>query len=262
MEALWDGCWLLAAWRAAQLESGLAGGSGRVLTHAALEERLYQDLTISVVIPAYNEEEGIQAVIKRLPDFVDEIVVANNNSTDRTQEVAERLGAKVVFESRQGYGAAYKAGMAAATQDVIVTMDADCTYPPEEIPGLLDHLVAEGLDFISAARFPLKDPRAMNATNKFGNWLLTVVTWLLFGQKMADSQSGMWVFKRSVLEKLRVTSDGMPFSQEIKIEAARHPNVRFAEYHIRYEPRVGEVKLRKWRDGWENLSFLFKKRFS
>lgn len=229
--------------------------------HTALEVVLYQGLTISVVIPAYNEEEGIEAVIRRLPDFVDEIVVANNNSTDRTQEVAERLGAKVVFESRQGYGAAYKAGMAAASQEIIITMDADCTYPPEEIPGLMEHLIAEKLDFISAARFPLKDPRAMNRSNKLGNWVLTVATWMLFGQKMADSQSGMWVFRRSVLGKLNVTSDGMPFSQEIKIEAGRHSEVRFAEYHIRYEPRVGEVKLRKWRDGWENLTFLFKKRF-
>jgi len=215
-----------------------------------------------MVIPAYNEEEGIQEVIKRLPDCIDEIVVANNNSTDRTQEVAESLGAKVVLETRQGYGAAYKAGMAAASKDVIITMDADCTYPPEEIPGLMGHLIAEKLDFISAARFPLKNAEAMNFSNKVGNWILTATTWLLFGQKMADSQSGMWVFKRAVLEKLNVTSDGMPFSQEIKIEAVKNRDVRFAEYHINYDPRVGEVKLRKWRDGWENLCFLFKKRFS
>lgn len=223
---------------------------------------MFQEFSISMVIPAYNEEEGIQEVIKRLPDCIDEIVVANNNSTDRTGEVAENLGAKVVLETRQGYGAAYKAGMAAASKDVIITMDADCTYPPEEIPGLMEYLIAEKLDFISAARFPLKDPEAMNFSNKVGNWVLTATTWLLFGQKMADSQSGMWVFKRAVLTKLNVTSDGMPFSQEIKIEAVKNRDVRFAEYHINYEPRVGEVKLRKWRDGWENLCFLFKKRFS
>ncbi len=223
---------------------------------------MHRDLTISVVIPAYNEEAGIQEVIRRLPDLVDEVVVANNNSTDRTAEVAESLGAKVVLETRQGYGAAYKRGLAAATKDVVVTMDADGTYPPEEIEGLMDHLIDQKLDFISAARFPLKDPRAMNASNKLGNWLLTMVTWILFGERLADSQSGMWVFRREVLQHLTVVSDGMPFSQEIKIEAIRHPQVRFAEYHINYEPRIGEVKLRKWRDGWENLTHLMRKRFS
>lgn len=221
-----------------------------------------RDLSISVVIPCFNEEEGIQEVIRRLPDCVDEIVVANNNSTDRTAEVAEALGAKVVLETRMGYGAAYKRGLAAATKDIVVTMDGDGTYPPEEIPDLIDFLVEKGLDFVSAARFPLKDPRAMNSSNKIGNWILTFVAWVLFGEKMADSQSGMWVFRRKALELLNVTSDGMPFSEEIKIEAIRHPSIGFAEYHINYQPRIGEVKLRKWRDGWENVLFLVQKRFA
>jgi hypothetical protein len=117
------------------------------------------------------------------------------------------------------------------------------------------------LDFVSAARFPLKDPRAMNLSNKVGNWILTFVAWVLFGARMADSQSGMWVFRRAVLQHLQPTSDGMPFSEEIKIEAIRHPQVRFAEHHIDYRPRIGEVKLRKWRDGWENTLFMIRKRF-
>jgi glycosyltransferase involved in cell wall biosynthesis len=223
---------------------------------------MYRDLSISVVIPCYNEEDGVQQVIRRLPDFIDEIVISNNNSTDRTEEVATALGAKVVLETTPGYGAAYKTGMAAATKDVIITMDGDCTYPPEEIPALMAFLVDGKNDFVSAARFPLKDPKAMNFSNKVGNWILTFVAWMLFGTKMADSQTGMWVFYRNVLEKITVTSDGMPFSEEIKIESIKHPQVRFAEFHINYEPRVGEVKLRKWRDGWENTLFLIRKRFS
>ncbi len=223
---------------------------------------MYRDLTLSVVMPCYNEEEGVREVIVRLPEWIDEIVVSNNNSTDRTAEVAESLGAHVVLETVQGYGAAYKTGMAAATQDVIITLDADGTYPPEEIPGLLDFLIDQRLDFVSAARFPLKDPRAMNFSNKMGNWILTVTAWILFGQKMADSQTGMWVFRRKILEQLNVTSDGMPFSQEIKIEAIRSKSIEFAEYHIDYKPRIGEVKLRKWRDGWENLCHLVSMRFS
>lgn len=222
---------------------------------------MHRGLTISVVIPCYNEEAGIRQVIERIPECVDEIIVANNASTDRTAEVAEAAGAKVVLETRRGYGAAYKTGLAAATKDVIATMDGDGTYPPEAIPEIVDFLVDNDLDFVSAARFPLRDPKAMSAMNKFGNWLLTMTAWILFGERMADSQSGMWVFKRKILPLLNPTSDGMPFSEEIKIEAIRHPGVRFAEYHIDYRPRIGEVKLRRWRDGWENIVFLIRKRF-
>ena len=94
---------------------------------------MYRDLTISVVIPCYNEEEGIQHVIRSLPPSVDEVVVVDNNSTDRTAEVSAALGARVVPEKRKGYGAAYKAGLPAATKDVTVTMDGDGTYPSEQI---------------------------------------------------------------------------------------------------------------------------------
>lgn len=217
-------------------------------------------LKISLVIPCYNEEDGVREVIGRCPSDIDEIVVVDNNCTDRTAEVARSLGAVVVSEKTPGYGAAYKAGMKAATGDLIVTLDGDGTYPPEAIPALIDTLVSKHWDFLSACRFPLADPKAMGLTNQLGNWVLTVTAMILFFKPIQDSQSGMWVFKRSLLEKLRVTSDGMPFSQEIKLEAILR-GFRFGEEHIAYGARIGEVKLQKWRDGWLNLSFLFKKRF-
>jgi glycosyltransferase involved in cell wall biosynthesis len=219
-----------------------------------------QNLKLSLVIPCYNEEDGVREVIGRCPKEVDEIVVVDNNCTDRTAEVARSLGAKVVSEKRPGYGAAYKAGLAAATGDIIVTLDGDGTYPPEAIPALVDTLVAQRWDFLSACRFPLADRRAMGLTNQLGNWVLTTTSMVLFFKPIRDSQSGMWVFRRSILDRLRVTSDGMPFSQEIKLEAILR-GFRFGEAHIHYGARIGEVKLQKWRDGWLNLSFLFKKRF-
>jgi hypothetical protein len=220
-----------------------------------------RDLKISVVIPCYNEEEGVRYVIDGLPECIDEVVVVDNNSTDRTAEVARSLGANVVFEKRKGYGAAYKAGLPAATGDVIVTLDGDGTYPSEQIPELVDYLEDQNLDFISASRFPLKNPEAMNFTNKIGNNVLTIAMLLLYGTPIKDSQSGMWIFRTRVLPKLNLTSDGMPLSEEIKIEAIRAKDVAFAEYHVNYHPRVGEVKLDKWRDGFRNLVFLVKKRF-
>ena len=222
---------------------------------------MHRDLKISVVIPCYNEEEGVRYVIDGLPECIDEVVVVDNNSTDRTAEVARSLGANVVFEKRKGYGAAYKAGLPAATGDVIVTLDGDGTYPSEQIPELVDYLEDQNLDFISASRFPLKNPEAMNFTNKIGNNVLTIAMLLLYGTPIKDSQSGMWIFHTRVLPKLNLTSDGMPLSEEIKIEAIRAKDVAFAEYHVNYHPRVGEVKLDKWRDGFRNLVFLVKKRF-
>ena len=222
---------------------------------------MHRGLKISVVIPCYNEEEGVRTVIEAMPGYVDEIVVVDNNSSDRTAEVARSLGAVVVFQPRKGYGAAYQAGLPAATGDVIATLDGDGTYPADEIALLVDALEDRGLDFISGSRFPLRNPDAMNFTNKVGNLVLTITTGLLWLKPLKDSQSGMWVFRRSVLPRLRLTSDGMPLSEEIKIEAIEKLGPRFAEIGIDYRPRVGEVKLQKWRDGWRNLSFLFAKRF-
>lgn len=222
---------------------------------------MHRDLKISVVIPCYNEEEGVQLVIRSLPECVDEVVVVDNNSTDRTAEVATSLGARVVKETTKGYGAAYKAGLPAVTGDVTITMDGDGTYPSEQIEELVDHLVDAELDFISASRFPLRNPESMNFSNKMGNMILTIGMLILYGKGIKDSQSGMWIYRSKVYPKLNVTSDGMPFSEEIKIEAIRAKDVRFGEYHVNYHQRVGEVKLEKWRDGFKNLFFLVQKRF-
>jgi glycosyltransferase involved in cell wall biosynthesis len=221
---------------------------------------MHRNLRISLVIPCYNEEGGIRQVLTRVPPAIDQVIVVDNASTDRTGEVAAALGAQVVRETRRGYGAAYQAGLKAATGDVVTTLDGDGSYPPEHIPRLLDVLLDRGWDFLSACRFPLADGRAMPWSNQVGNQVLTWATALLFRQPIRDSQSGMWVFRRALLERLKLTSDGMAFSEEIKLEALLH-GFRFGEEHVPYGMREGEVKLQKWRDGWGNLSFLVRKRF-
>jgi hypothetical protein len=143
---------------------------------------------------------------------------------------------------------------------VIITLDGDGTYPPEQIEQLVDTMVERKWDFLSASRFPLTDPRAMGVSNRIGNWVLTVGAALLFFKPIRDSQSGMWVFRRELLPRMKLTSNGMPFSEEIKLEALIR-GFRFGEAHIPYGARIGEVKLQKWRDGWENLLFLVRKRF-
>ncbi|HMA77075.1 MAG TPA: glycosyltransferase family 2 protein [Candidatus Krumholzibacteriaceae bacterium] len=221
---------------------------------------MYRGKKISVVIPCSNEEEGIALVIKSLPDFIDEVVVVDNNSTDNTSGVAKALGARIVVEKRKGYGAAYKAGLPSVTGDITVTMDGDGTYPAEQIDECIDHLLDNNLDFVSASRFPLRERASMNISNVIGNSILTLATYILFMRGIKDSQSGMWIYRSSIYNKLGVKSDGMPLSEEIKIAAIRNPELKFDEYHVNYHPRVGEAKLNKWKDGFENLIYLLKLR--
>ncbi|GAB4439009.1 MAG: hypothetical protein OHK0015_33340 [Chloroflexi bacterium OHK40] len=221
---------------------------------------MYRDLRISVVIPCFNEEHGLRHVLEAMPPYVDEVVVVDNNSTDATARVAEELGARVIFEGRKGYGNAYQAGLPAATGDIIATVDGDGTYPSQAIAPIVDHLIEQRLDFVSASRFPLRDKRAMRGRNVLGNKVLTYAFRALYLRWIADSQSGMWVFRRECLRAIRPSQPGMAFSEEIKIEALQAPGLRFGEFHIDYYERIGETKLYTWRDGFHNLWFLFRRR--
>jgi glycosyltransferase involved in cell wall biosynthesis len=223
---------------------------------------LYKGLRITVIIPCLNEEQGIEKVMRRMPEFVDEVIVVDNNSTDRTADVAESLGACVIREHVRGYGRAYKKGFSVATGDLIITLDGDHSYPPDAISYLLEAFLHLEADFLNASRFPVRDREAMSFKHKFGNFVLSVAMSLLYFRWVRDSQSGMWVFRRSILEGMNLTSDGMAFSEEIKIEALKSARVRFVEISIQYSSRLGEIKLNPWRDGFYNLWFLVKKRFS
>ena len=221
---------------------------------------MYRNLRVSVVIPCFNEEHGLRYVLEHMPAYVDEVVVVDNNSTDETARIGTEGGAHVIFEARKGYGCAYQAGLPAATGDIIATVDGDGTYPAQAIAGIIDAMLARKLDFVSASRFPLRNPLAMRRRNQLGNKVLTYAFRLLYLRWVADSQSGMWVFRRSCLQHIRPTHPGMAFSEEIKIEALQARALRFGEVHIDYHERIGETKLFTWRDGWLNLLFLFERR--
>jgi dolichol-phosphate hexosyltransferase len=223
---------------------------------------MYKGQQITVIIPCLNEEQGVEQVLKRVPEFVDETIVVDNGSTDRTSEVARSFGAKVICEDVRGYGRSYKTGFASATGDLIVTLDGDHSYPPDAISYLLEAFLHLEADFLNTSRFPVRDRRAMSFLNKLGNLILSLAMSILYFRWVRDSQSGMWVFRRSILDGLRLTSDGMAFSEEIKIEALKSRHVRFVEISIQYTSRLGETKLNLWRDGFYNLWFIFRKRFS
>src|SRR6266849_2268463 len=223
---------------------------------------MYKGQKITVIIPCLNEEQGIEKILKGMPEFVDETIVVDNNSTDRTPEIAQSLGAKVIREEVRGYGRSYKRGFANATGDVIVTLDGDHSYPVDALSYLLEAFLHLNVDFLNASRFPVRDNKAMSFKHKVGNLILSLAMSALYFRWVRDSQSGMWVFRRSILSEMKLVSNGMAFSEEIKIEALKSPKVRFGEISILYTSRLGEIKLNPWRDGFQNLWFLVQKRFS
>src|SRR5215472_2432361 len=181
---------------------------------------------ITIVIPALNEEKGIGPVIKEKPastlmemGYETEVMVIDNGSQDKTPHIARQHGATVIIQPIKGYGNAYKAGFANASGDIIATGDADLTYPFEDLPRFIRKMEEEDLDFISTNRLMFVNPEVMTPSHLFGNRLFTTITKILFNSPFVDSQSGMWIFRREIWDELDVRSSGMPFSQELKIEA-------------------------------------------
>jgi glycosyltransferase involved in cell wall biosynthesis len=222
---------------------------------------MYKGETITVIIPCLNEEQGIEKVLRNMPDFVDEVIVVDNGSTDRTSQVATSLGAQVIREDVRGYGRSYKRGFASASSDLIVTLDGDHSYPVDALSYLLEAFRHLEVDFLNASRFPVRDREAMSLKHHLGNLALSLAMSILYFRWVRDSQSGMWVFRRSILKDMHLESESMAFSEEIKIEALKNSRVRFGEISIMYSSRIGEKKLNPWRDGFHNLLFLVKKRF-
>lgn len=222
---------------------------------------MYKGQKITVVIPCLNEEQGLGRVLGAIPSFVDEVIVVDNNSTDDTARVAIKMGAKVIHESVRGYGRAYKTGLLHAAGDIIITLDGDHSYPIDAISYLIEALLRSDVRFLSASRFPIRNRSSMSFKHFVGNKLLSWTMSLLFLRKIRDSQSGMWIFYRDSLSKMKLRSDMMAFSEEIKIEALRNREIGFDEIPIDYSSRCGEIKLQPYRDGLKNLLFLLQKRF-
>jgi glycosyltransferase involved in cell wall biosynthesis len=237
----------------------------------------------TLVIPALNEGEAIAHVLDSFRAAADranastfasepidwELLVVDGASSDGTAERAEAAGARVIVEGRRGYGRAYTTGFASATGEIIATADGDATYPVEEIPRLVDRLLRNQLDFITCDRMASIDRRAMTTEHRLGNALLNLLIHVAYrhllrdlpGDGLVDSQSGMWVFRRRILDRLNLTQEGMAFSEELKLEVLLQ-GLRFEEVPIRYSERWGAPKLSSWKDGYRNMMFLIRKRIA
>jgi len=218
---------------------------------------------VSVVMPCLNEEETLGRCVEKafrglenvgLPG---EVIVADNGSTDRSVEIADAGGARVIHVPRQGYGHAYLAGFAAARGRYLVMGDSDDTYDFTELGQLISPLQSDDHDYVLGSRFQGQIlPGAMPWMHQYiGNPVLTWVLNRLFGLNVSDAHSGMRAFTRDAYDRMQVQSTGMEFASELIINAAR-ADLRVTEVPITYYPRGGESKLRSFRDGWRHLRFM------
>jgi glycosyltransferase involved in cell wall biosynthesis len=224
-------------------------------------------MKISIVIPAHNEQGGIGPTLDNIPidrlekaGYEVEKIVVDNLCSDNTVAEARAHGAQIVVEPNKGYGNAYRAGFYYATGDIIATSDADFTYPLDYLPEMLEEMQRRNLDFLNTDRLAMLHPDAMLKTHVFANYVLTTTMKILYGTPFSDSQSGMWVFKRSIWPYLDVKSPGMPFSQEIKIEA-HTKGFKCGEIPIEYRHRIGGAKI-SYKDAYHVVGHLLSKRLS
>jgi glycosyltransferase involved in cell wall biosynthesis len=227
-----------------------------------MEEHLSTAVEVSIILPCLNEEQAVGQVIDEAWQGFEnagvegEIVVVDNGSTDRSAEIAEEHGARVVHESRRGYGSAYLRGLAEAKGDIIVMSDADGTYPLDNLRPFIDAIRA-GDDMVLGSRFQGKIHRgAMPWAHRWiGNPLLTAILNVFFGVKVSDAHCGLRAISREAVPVLHLQSTGMEFASEMILKAAKR-GLKVGDIPIEYRPRVGESKLNTFRDGWRHLRFM------
>lgn len=222
---------------------------------------------VSFVIPAHNEAASIEPTLQMIqgapPQWPYEVVVVANNCSDNTAEIASKQGARVIEEPIPGYGSALMTGIKAARGGIIITGDADGTYPFHLSNQLVDYYKQNGLDFLNTNRRRRAQQGALNTKSLIGNGLFSIITDCLYrkNSQFYDVLSGMWVFNAQKVRKIlfdqyptQVT--GMPLSNHIKL-AATHTGLNCGEIEIPYYARAGgESKINAVKDGIRTLGYL------
>jgi glycosyltransferase involved in cell wall biosynthesis len=215
--------------------------------------------TLSVIIPALNEEDSIEAVMERVlsvgPGLAEvgvdelELIVVDDGSTDRTPEIVKSTPRVELIrhEVNGGYGAALKTGFAAARGEWVGFLDADGTYPPEYFPALCQAAMTQNADLVIGSRMA-GAATEMPAVRRLGNIIFAYLVSLISAQKITDSASGMRVFKKSVLEQLYPLPDGLNLTP-VMTTRALHEKLAMVEVPIPYSERLGRSKLNVARDG-------------
>jgi glycosyltransferase involved in cell wall biosynthesis len=223
-------------------------------------------MKLSVVIPCLNEAQTLEKAIGLARDLIaaaapgdGEVVVGDNGSTDGSQEIAQRAGARVVPIPRRGYGFALLGAIRASQGEIIVMGDADATYDFREAAPLVAAVADKSCDLAMGSRLHGNiEPGAMPFLHR---WLGTpVLSWLirrLFGMRISDCNCGMRAFSRDAFERMKLVSGGMEFASEMLVKSSL-AGLRVREFPISLlrDTRDRTPHLHTWRDGWRHLRFI------
>lgn len=222
---------------------------------------------VSIIFPALNEEETIGKIIDEVPieeiegrGYRAEIIVVDNGSTDKTREIAEAKGARVITEPSRGKGRAMRTAFESVSGDFIFMIDADFTYPATYVPRMLE-LLEGGYDVVLGSRLKgQKEEGAMSRLNIVGNHLLALLANLLYRTRVSDPCTGYWGFRGEVPKSLKLDAVGFELEANMLAEIARQ-GYRIAELPILYRRRPNEAKLGSLKDGFMIGLTLIRKRF-
>lgn len=223
--------------------------------------------SLSIVIPAFNEEEAIGSIIERClaarrslaehTSITDvEVIVVSDGSTDRTAEIASSYEpVKVIaYEKNRGYGAAIKTGFAKSSGDLLGFLDADGTCDPERFVDLCRVAIDGPADVVLGSR--MHKESKMPALRRFGNQLFAALMSYLSSKKITDTATGMRIIRKDALPKLYPLPTGLHFTPAMTFRALVHDDVAIREVPMPYSERLGRSKLSVFKDGLRFLSII------
>jgi glycosyltransferase involved in cell wall biosynthesis len=209
----------------------------------------------TIIIPAYNEEDGIAIVLQnvfRVMDGTSEVIVVDDGSDDATVEVASAFPCRIIkHETNQGKGEALKTGIKHATRESVIFIDADASYPVEVIPRMAELL--ERYDMVHCARTEGRDN--IPPLNRLGGAIFQGLLRYVYGFRVRDYCTGLYGAKRCYLQRMDLSSRGFDIEPEIAVKASRM-KLQMQEIPIEYRPRVGETKLNSFKAGLEHLKTI------
>lgn len=215
---------------------------------------------ISIVVPTLNESKNIKYLFSNIPEFIDEIVVVDGNSTDGTRDeiIKYRNDAKIIIENRLGKGQALKTGFENASGDIVVIMDADGSHDPKELPGLLEP-VLDGYDASHGSRLlPGGGSNDFSVFRKLGNKMFVSLVNYMYGSEYTDLCYGYRAFKKDAIDKMTCTSKGFEIETEQSIRV-RKAGLKVKEIPSFESQRIhGNSNLNSFKDGWRILDVIVK----
>ena len=220
---------------------------------------------ITVLIPCYNEEKGLKKLIPAIPvkqlkkiGYDTEILVVDNNSRDKTSQIARKLGARVLFQKKQGKTYALEAGFKAAKGEILVTIDGDNTYPAKEIFNLVNKI--NGADLVVGTRFQkiwkiskILEPRRLSFARVFANKVGAEMGSIILGHRITDVTTGLRAFKKDLLKKIpKIKARGLDFEAELTARVISN-HLKYKEVSIKTNFREGHSSLNYFRDAFRFL---------